>query len=208
MKPNFNSETLKNLSFSPVDICFIILLTIPVFFSILQAKLVKFIGYLIFVFGSISPEMYEKTTKQLIPHYVKSLMRGQIVLHSIFGQYLGFYNTIVFWDKLLHFLGCFVVTVFFYYVLSRNSKFWKAEQNIRRATFEAFLLANFAGIVWEIAEFVADMFFKVNAQRGLEDTMFDLIFNLFGAFVASRVSFKFGVNHSIKLDDKNGRRYT
>ncbi|MFN3284013.1 MAG: hypothetical protein ACK40Q_07255 [Pseudothermotoga sp.] len=88
--------------------------------------------------------MYEKTARQTIPSFVKSLMRAIIVLHSILGQDLELYNNTPFYDKSLHFLGSFILTIFFYYALSRDSKFWKAEQNVRRVIFETFLLANFA----------------------------------------------------------------
>ncbi|MFN4190161.1 MAG: hypothetical protein ACK4E2_04125 [Pseudothermotoga sp.] len=201
-----NSQVFKDLPFSPLDIFFIVFLTIPVFFSVLQAKLIKSMGYFTFIFGSISPEIYERTARQTIPSFVKSLMRGHITLHSILGQYLELYNNTPFYDKSLHFLGSFILTIFFYYALSRDSKFWRAEQNAHRVIFEAFLLANFAGILWEITEFVADRSFRINAQRGLEDTMLDLIFNLFGAYVASRVFFKLGINHfeESRKDDENG----
>ncbi len=205
-----NADTLKNSFRSPLDTCLVLALIIPVIFSAVQVKIVKVIGYLVFVFGGISPELYEKLTDQRVPQYLKSLLRSQVVLHSIFGQYLGLYNTLPFWDKLLHFLGSFSVAIFFCYVLSSDSKFWKAELSEKRAIFEAFLLANFAGILWEIAEFTADGFFRVNAQRGLKDTMFDLIFNLIGAYVGSRFLFRTNVIHSESSDQvvKNVRRST
>lgn len=58
------------------------------------------------------------------------------------------------------------------------------------AQFVSFLLANFVGVLWEISEFVADKLFRLNAQRGLDDTMFDLIFNIFGSYFAIRFAEK------------------
>lgn len=181
-----NSHAIPEVSYTPVDVFIALILTVPAIFSILHARIVKTIGYLIFAFGSISPEIYEKITFQEIPHSVKLLLKIQLVLHSIFGQFFDFYD-LVWWDKLLHFLGSASIAFFFYHALSVDSKFWKAE---KRSIFNAFLLANFAGVLWEIAEFIADELFHLNAQPSLHDTMLDLIFNLTGAYFASKLLLK------------------
>ncbi len=184
MKGTF--ETAERSSMSLLDKSLIAISFIPVVFSVLRMKIVQSVGYLVFFFGSIPEFYYEKTVNQQIPQNLKTLFRIHILLHSFFGQFLGFYDSVPFFDKGLHFVGSALGSIFFYFIVATNSKFWKAELDKKRAVFISFLLTNFAGIIWEIAEFIADEFFSLNAQRGLQDTMLDLIFNILGAYAGSR----------------------
>ncbi|HEY8542874.1 MAG TPA: hypothetical protein VIL29_10860 [Pseudothermotoga sp.] len=183
-------ETTERSSISFLDKSLIVLSFIPVVFSILRLKIVQSIGYVVFLLGGIFPELHEKIVSQQIPQNVKTLLRVHIIAHSLFGQFLGFYDLIPFLDKGLHFMGSLLGVILFYFIVSTDSKFWEGETRKKRAVFLSFLLANFAGIIWEIAEFISDKLFKLGAQKGLEDTMFDLIFNLLGAYLGGRLLIK------------------
>jgi len=160
------------------------LLTIPVVFSLLRSKIVEFVGYAIFLLGGLSPHLYERVVGQNLDVKVRFGLSSTVLLHSLFGQFLDFYEYFPGWDKLLHFYGSFVITIFFFETLRQSSKFWNAK-NIPDALFMAFLLGTFVGLVWEIAEYMADKIFPyIGAQRGLDDTMMDFIFNVLGCYSA------------------------
>ena len=170
-----------------VNLVFVVILSIPTILMLLKLKMLKAIGYFIFTIGCVSTNIYEKIVEQRLPKNLKFSMNLEILLHSFFGQFLDFYERFSFWDKLLHFYGSLVVTLFFFYTLSKRSKFWDKQP---RAILLAFLLGVFSGVLWELAEFITDKLFSYNTQRGLDDTMYDLIANCFGAYLASKILYK------------------
>lgn len=178
------TSVARSVKLLTVEVLTFSLLSVPVVFSILKSKIVEFVGYAIFLLGGFSPHLYEKIVCQKLDVKVKFGLSSTVVLHSFFGQFLDFYEYFPGWDKLLHFCGSFVITIFFFETLRQSSKFWNAK-NIPDALFMAFLLGAFAGLVWEIAEYVADKIFPyIGAQRGLDDTMMDFVFNVLGCYSA------------------------
>lgn len=180
------TSVARSVKLLTVEVLTFSLLSVPVFFSILKSKIVEFVGYAIFLLGGFSPHLYEKIVRQKLDVKVKFGLSSTVVLHSFFGQFLDFYEYFPGWDKLLHFYGSFVITIFFFETLRQSSKFWNAK-NIPDALFMAFLLGAFAGLVWEIAEYVTDKIFPyIGAQRGLDDTMMDFVFNVLGCYSAAQ----------------------
>jgi len=164
------------------------LLGIPVVFSIIQAKIVETIGYFIFWLGGFSSYVYEKITHQEIPERTKLMLSSSVFLHSLMGQFLNFYEKIFFWDKILHFYGSFVITYFFYQILTKKSRFW---DEVPGAVLMSFLLGVFSGVLWEIAEFTTDKILPgYNTQKGLDDTMLDLIFDLLGCYTMAKIVYR------------------
>ncbi|PLV57026.1 hypothetical protein AS006_03565 [Thermotoga sp. SG1] len=171
----------------------ILSLGIPVVFSLIRAKIVETVGYFIFWLGGFSPYVYEKVVHQEVPEKTKLMLSSSIFLHSVLGQFMNFYGKIPFWDKCLHFYGSFVVTYFFYQILTRKSRYW---DEVPGAILMAFLLSTLSGLLWEIAEFVTDKVVPgYNTQKGLDDTMLDLIFDLLGSYVMAKILYKKKTGH-------------
>lgn len=173
-----------------LEVFFTILLMLPFVTSLLLGRLVQSVGYFLYVLADRFIDVYSHVVQQDLPNVLKNLLRLHLVLHSFFGHFLKFYDSVPLRDKALHFFGSLTIAFFFYHVLRKDSKFWRSLSD-RMAQLVSFLLANFAGVLWEIAEFIADKIFSVNAQRGLDDTMFDLIFNVFGSYFTVRIGRKF-----------------
>lgn len=102
------------------------------------------------------------------------------------GEVHGFYTRFWWWDIVLHtgsglafgFTG-FLILYSFY----RTEKFQAPAALI--ALF-SFCVAVAIGGLWEIFEFAMDSFLGLNMQKsGLVDTMWDMIVNTLGAFLAS-----------------------
>ncbi|WP_233186262.1 hypothetical protein [Thermotoga sp. KOL6] len=168
-------------------------LGVPAILSLIRFKIIEAVGYFIFWLGGFSPHIYEKVTQQEIPEKTKLMLSSSIFLHSILGQFLNFYERIAFWDKYLHFYGSFVITYFFYQILTRRSKYWR---QVNPSVFMAFLLGAFSGLLWEIAEFITDKVVPgYHTQKGLDDTMLDLVFDLLGCYVMAKVLYKKKTGH-------------
>lgn len=164
------------------------LLGIPVVFSIIRARIVETIGYFIFWLGGFSPYVYEKVVHQEVPEKTKLMLSSSIFLHSALGQFMNFYEKVPFWDKCLHFYGSFVITYFFYQILTKKSRFW---DEFPGAVLMAFLLGVFSGVLWEIAEFITDEILPgYNTQKGLDDTMLDLILDLLGCYTMAKIVYR------------------
>ena len=171
-----------------VDFVVAFVLLIPVLHTLWKVEIVKTIGYSIFAVGSVAPDIYERIVKQILPTSLKLSMRFSVVLHSIFGQFLDFYEKFPFWDELLHFYGSMVITFFFFCTISRKSKFWDVQDKGR--ILLSFLLGVFSGVLWEIAEFITDKLFAYTTQHSLDDTMCDLIVDCLGAYLVAKILYK------------------
>lgn len=56
------------------------------------------------------------------------------------------------------------------------------------------------GVIFEILEFILDIFYKSTNQKSLYDTNLDLIFNFLGSFLA-------GIYVLLKIDTKDSNHY-
>ena len=123
------------------------------------------------------------------------------------------------WDSVLHtFSGMIIALLSFSLInlLNKNSKGFQL--NIGFAALFAFSLAVSIGVIWEIIEFVADVWFGTNMQRAyvstmngrgaalvgqsaLTDTMKDLILDSIGAGVVCLVCIIAVCKNKIKIED-------
>ncbi|MBS3072437.1 hypothetical protein J4477_01220 [Candidatus Pacearchaeota archaeon] len=106
------------------------------------------------------------------------------------GEVHDYYTYYWWWDLVLHggsaiamgFIGFTIM-----YVLYRGKKIIARPSTIAIFSF-SFSLA--IGALWEIFEFTMDQTFGFNMQKsGLIDTMWDLILNSIGAFIASSLGY-------------------
>ncbi len=106
------------------------------------------------------------------------------IFASIFlGFFLGYYDRIWWWDDLLHTSSGVVLgfgSFLFLYTLHYQKKLMSTPFII---AFLSFCFALALGAVWEILEFMVDGIWSTDAQRSLDDTMWDLIVASLGALV-------------------------
>ncbi|MDK2831594.1 MAG: hypothetical protein PWQ75_1346, partial [Methanolobus sp.] len=130
-----------------------------------------------------------------------------IFLHTI-GTF-EFYDYIDNWDHVTHALSASVVAAAGY-TLIRAIDIYVDEIYIPpRVLFIFILIFVLAmGVVWEIIEFLSDVFTStlgfdaILAQHGIGDTMLDLMFDLFGAVLAATWGTAYLSNISYKLAAK------
>ncbi|KXZ39953.1 hypothetical protein SAMN05661008_00824 [Alkalithermobacter thermoalcaliphilus JW-YL-7 = DSM 7308] len=98
--------------------------------------------------------------------------------HCFLGKYIKFYETISWWDKFLHVYGTFCITLF---VLS----FIDIKHTNKLFTFIfIYSLGCCLGTSFEIFEYFLDLTLKTKSQKGLDDTMLDIIANNVGSLLA------------------------
>lgn len=116
---------------------------------------------------------------------------------------LGFraYDRLPLLDIPMHILGGIAIAHFFYQSIVYLDELGLAHVGNRiAALIMVFGLVAAATVVWELAEFAADYFFHVGAQRGLGDTMKDQLMGLIGGTVY--IGIMSGSARAIRLDDR------
>jgi VanZ family protein len=102
---------------------------------------------------------------------------------NIAGYAFNLYNRILWFDNAMHFYTPLILT------LALALYLYDTELgNIREHRF-LLTLATTTGVIalgslWEIAEWVYDLFIPGDAIRGINDTMLDLLLNVLGAALA------------------------
>ena len=108
-----------------------------------------------------------------------------IAAHVILGMQLGLYESSISYDKAMHAIGLFAITGL---IIAAVSKYCDREQLVLPLSFLSILVLGIsvsAGTLWEIFEFAIDLTGLFQAQRGLYDTMLDLLANTAGALTVT-----------------------
>ncbi len=101
--------------------------------------------------------------------------------HVVFGMYAGLYESSHVYDKLMHVFGSGAIAVI---AIVATQAFCQQRRLVLPNSFVnlfVFGATLSAGALWEIFEFGVDLTGLFVAQRGLKDTMIDLIADAFGA---------------------------
>lgn len=104
-----------------------------------------------------------------------------VFLHNL-GIYLKFYDYIWWWDKLTHFLSTALIADFGFIGIVIVDKY--IQSIYLPPKFLPFFIIIFVlamGVLWEIIEYLFDLFFGTRMQYSLADTIIDLVFDLMGA---------------------------
>lgn len=126
-----------------------------------------------------------------IPDYSLLLIIISILGHIFIGKFLNYYNKSKHFDRFLHALGCFSFSIFSYCLIL---SFINPAVNSRLlAGIFTFTIGTTYGLIFEIIEFISDQSNKKKnkqkSQRGLLDTNFDMVFDLFGSLLAAFFTF-------------------
>jgi hypothetical protein len=101
------------------------------------------------------------------------------------GDYFGLYTKSVTYDKLLHIIGTYAFSLFFYTIISQF--FPTTSLNIWREFVFIILIGAAFGMAFELMEFFSDVVFRpvIPNQSDLLDTDLDMINDLVGAVLAA-----------------------
>lgn len=109
------------------------------------------------------------------------------IFASVFmGEAFGFYERVWWWDNALHgssAIGFGLIGFLFVFMLFEGDRYAAPPSAM---AFIAFCVAMTVGAVWEIFEYLMDLWFSLNMQKsGLDDTMSDLMINGVGATIGA-----------------------
>ncbi len=141
------------------------------------------------------PAMVGRSLRISLPMEFEFIFVIFIYAAIFLGSVHGYYTQIWWWDIFLHSLSSVnlgFVAFIILYVIYRSKHITASPFLI---VLFSFCFAMAIGALWEIYEFAMDSIFGLNMQKsGLVDTMWDLVVDAGGAFVASLIGY-FYVKH-------------
>jgi len=187
----FSSNTRFFVFFRWMNLFFSFVALVPVIASIVNFNLPHFLGYLLSFLLIDFIWVFEWVTKSTIFEEIRFFSIMQITLHSFFGVWLGFYANYPIFDDILHITGGMWLVSFLFPLVLGSELVWSRSIS-KTLLFKIFIymfsIVAMMGVFWEIGEFISDLIFSNYegyrfAQKGLIDTMSDLIENQIGAII-------------------------
>ena len=129
---------------------------------------------------SLTPSIIERNYRIQLPFELDLLITIAIFLHTFLGEWLMFYEKVWMWDKFLHFFNSAVVAILAFVAVYSLHYTKKLRLTVPFVGFFTLIFSGAMGAVWEIIEFWIDIIFNQTMQNGLDDTMWDLMYNLIG----------------------------
>lgn len=110
-----------------------------------------------------------------------------LVAHIVLGMQIELYETSKLYDKAMHMLGSGAIAGILIITIHTYCSRRRIELPLTLIILLVFGGTLSAGTLWEILEFAIDRTGLFNAQRGLHDTMLDLLADATGAVLATSV---------------------
>ncbi|MDD3621050.1 MAG: hypothetical protein PHQ81_01425 [Methanofollis sp.] len=145
--------------------------------------IVGFFGF----FLTTVPHIVSRRTDICMPWEVNLLIALSLYLH-VAGHISEYYDLFApYYDKIAHFVSSITVSVLGFAMVLIVDRYSGLRLTRPMIVFFIVIFTMALGAFWEIYEFVFDNLFGTQLQHGLEDTMYDLIFDLVGAVIIAVV---------------------
>lgn len=156
-----------------------------------QNWIVLFAGIVTF-FLTFLPQMVANQINVRLPLQFEFAIVAFLYASLFLGEALNYYGKFFWWDTALHGLSAFAFGFIGFLILFVLYASGRLKASPALISLFSFSFAMALGAVWEIFEFLMDLFFGLDMQKsGLRDTMGDLIIDAVGAGVASVTGYIF-----------------
>ena len=118
-----------------------------------------------------------------IPNWLYILTLVFVYMASPLGSIMNFYRTIGPYDKIVHFFSGILIGAFGYFIVTKLLPGTDKKIRLVVAMF-TFLFASGGAGLWEIFEFTTDILAGGGMQRGMVDTVTDMIAGNLGGILA------------------------
>jgi len=160
--------------------------------ALCQKDYLNLFGGIICLSITFLPLIIKRKWRITLPWTLNFLIVLSLYLY-VGGQIMGWYATLSpFYDKIGHLIGSATVALLGFALTVIIKNFSELSLTKKQMVFFIVIFAMAIGTLWEIGEFATDQILGTNAQKGLSDTMYDLIFDLLGGlFIALLIQTKF-----------------
>lgn len=134
---------------------------------------------------SAAPYFLEKHFSIYTPYILRTGFSLFMFCTLILGEIADLYNTLWWWDMLLHFFASAGITVIGFILVSLVYRDKDLKSSPLLTSFLVYSFAMSLAVLWEVYEFIIDLFFETNTpmQPSGTDTMTDLIIAIIGSLV-------------------------
>jgi len=183
-----NREYAQFLIIWIIRLIFVAELTVSIVFLNLDSIVPASLGTIFIFLPIFIPKI---TNFKIIPEV--HLLFAVFLFASLYlGEIRLYYEAIWWWDLLLHLFSALMLGF-----LGFSLVYYSNDADHLNVSLSPFFIALFAfcfavtcGVIWEICEFTSDQLFGTNTQRsGLIDTMWDLIMDTVGGFLAAMAGY-------------------
>lgn len=151
-----------------------------------------YVGDYLFVFAGLSsliisllPAYWYRRFRITLPLSLDLFITVALFLHIFFGEILRYYDHHWYFDKLMHFYGTGLIALMAFVTVFTFHWSKKIILSLPLIAYFTVIFSMAIGTFWEMGEFAIDKIFGRNTQYSLENTMWDLVFNLVGGLVAA-----------------------
>lgn len=148
----------------------------------------EYLFFVLIIFSiavSLIPSLLERNYRVTLPFEMDLLITVSIFANTFMGEWLDFYEKVRLYDKLLHMYSSGVVGLLAFIVVYTLNYTGKVRLSLPLIGVFTLTFSMAMGALWEIGEFTVDSLFGKNTQKGLDDTMWDLINDLIGGTVVA-----------------------
>jgi hypothetical protein len=154
-------------------------------YSVYKGDYLYSIAAVVAIALSLTPSIIERNYRVTLPFELDFLITLSIFAHIFFGEQMHFYERFWLWDKILHVYGSSVVSLLAFILVYTFHSTGKLRLTLPFIGLFTVVFTLAVGGIWEIGEFTVDKLLDLNTQRGLDNTMWDIINNLIGGTLAA-----------------------
>lgn len=141
---------------------------------------------------SFLPALIERNFNVLVPAEFEIVISIFLFASLYLGEVQGYYTKFWWWDVVLHGSSGIIFGLIGFVILYIFYTEKKIKTNPFFIVLFSFTFGIAVGSLWEIVEFSIDSIFEFNLQKsGLQDTMWDIIVDAIGAFIASVFGYQY-----------------
>jgi len=170
-------------------------LKIIIIFTII-GSIIKFNPFLIassviILLFSALPSIIKRTMEITLPVEVDLVLTLFLSAHFILGEVSNYYTKFWWFDLFLHMSSGIIIGLIGFIIIFFFLYMHKIETNPLLVSIFSVSFSVAAGAFWEIIEFLMDISFNFNMQKGNIDTMTDLIIDILGACVVGFWAYRY-----------------
>lgn len=142
----------------------------------------------------------------IVIHWVVLLVVSASVWLDAMGNFMHYYASYWWWDRLTHAVGGLAVTTGFYVVMIALWRAGRMTVSWRVVNIYAFCVGQTLGALYEVSEWLGDMWFDTNRVGGPFDSPRDLFFNMAGGALVLLIGAWWRVRHRAVNGPSTGTR--
>ena len=136
------------------------------------------------------PVRFARSSKTILPIEFEIILLVILSLDVVFGRFLHFYDTLIYYDKIIHYHDSILIAFSGFLLIYSLYFTGRIKASPLLAGFVIVLVTVGFGGIWEIAEYAADGIFHEGAQgseamSAIDDTMWDLICDFLGGIMGA-----------------------